>query len=421
MSLDPGIAWRLAAALAIGALVGLERGFHLREVPAGGRVAGLRSFLITALLGGVARLLAEPLGAWVLAAAFLAVAALAVAGYLRETREGEDLGITTQLALLGTFALAALAVQGAPLEAVAGAAVMAAVLGAKAPLHAGLAWLAPLELRAMLQLFLLAAVALPLLPDQELGPWQAINPRTVGWLVLLIVGLQAVGWFAVRLFGARRGVLLTALLGGLSSSTAVTLALARMARKGPLDARLLAGGVALAAATMVPRMLIEIAAVNRALVAPLLLPLGALAVLPVGSAAWMAWRRGGRGGNPGEMALRSPFELSAALGWAALLAALALAVGAARALLGEGGVYGVAALAGLADVDAISISLARAARSELEAQVAAQGVVLAAFSNTLTKAVLAGVVGGRAFGLRAGAILGAAVLFAGAVLVAMPR
>lgn len=415
MTLDPAIALRLAAALAIGAIVGLERGFRFREEQPGQRVAGLRTFVVTALLGGVARLLAEALGAWALAAAFLSLAAVTTAAYVLEAREGEDRGVTTELALLATFALAALAVQGLVLEAVAGAAVLAAFLGAKAPLHAGLARLAPLEMQAMLQLLLLAAVALPLLPDRDLGPWDAVNPRTIGWLVLLIAGLQVVGWFAVRLFGTRRGVLLTALLGGLSSSTAVTLAFARMARRGGADARMLAAGVAVAAATMVPRLLVEIAAVHPPLLRPLAWPLAVLAVVPVLAALGMA-RRIGPERAPEEVPLRNPFELSAALGWAVLLSVLALAVGGARALLGDPGVYGVAGLAGLADVDAIGISLARAARGPLDPGVAARAIVLAALVNTMSKAGLAAVVGGGRFARPAAAILATAAVLAALVL-----
>lgn len=406
---------RLAAALAIGAIVGLERGFRFRDEAPGHRVAGLRTFVVVALLGGVSRLLAESLGAWAFAAAFVGVSAMVVAGYLRESRTEGDRGATTELALLATFALGALAVQGATLEAVACAAVLAALLGAKAPLHAGLAWLEPVELRAMLQLLLLAAVALPLLPDRDLGPWNAVNPRTIGWLVLLIAGLQVVGWFAVRLFGTRRGVMLTALLGGLSSSTAVTLAFARMARRRSADVPMLAAGVALAAATMVPRMLVEVAAVHGALLPRLALPLAVLGLVPIVAAAWIARRRGDSA-PPQEVTLRNPFELGAALGWGALLTGLALAVGAARALLGHPGVYAVAALAGLADVDAIGISLARAARTELDAGVASRAIVIAAIVNTLMKAALAGMVGGGRFGVQTMRILGAAALAAGVVL-----
>ncbi|MDX1648867.1 MAG: DUF4010 domain-containing protein [Myxococcota bacterium] len=422
MSLDPALALRLAAALAIGVVVGLERGFHLRQEAPGTRIAGLRTFIVAALLGAVSSLLADTFGAAVLAAALLALAGLALAGYVLRVRQSGDRGATTELALLATFALAALAVHGAALEAVALATVLAAVLGAKTPLHAGLAWLEPVEMRAMLQVLVLAAVALPLLPARDLGPWDAVNPRTIGWLVLLIVGLQLVGWFAVRLLGARRGVLLTALLGGLSSSTAVTVAFARMAARGGAPQRMLAAGVALAAAAMVPRMLIEVAAVQPTLLARLLLPLGALGLVPVAAAAWTAWGPGAGDGAEADgpdVALRNPFELSAALGWAALLTLLALAVGAARVWLGDPGVYAVAALAGLADVDAIAIALARAAGGGLEAGVAAGGIVVAGLVNTLSKAALAGLVGGGRFGLRSAAILGAAAGVAGAVLLAM--
>jgi uncharacterized membrane protein (DUF4010 family) len=191
-----------------------------------------------------------------------------------------------------------------------------------------------------------------------------------------------------------------------------------MARRRHADMPMLAAGVALASATMVPRMLVEVAAVNRSMVGPLLLPLGVLAAIPILAALWIARRREGEGPPSHEVALRNPFELGAALGWAVLLTGLALAVGAARALLGEPGVYAVAGLAGLADVDAIGISLARAAQGDLAASVAGRAIVLAALVNTLSKAGLAALVGGGRFGVRTVAILGAAAAAAGAVVAA---
>src|SRR5690554_864308 len=181
-----------------------------------------------------------------------------------------DLGATTEVAALLAFLLGALAVHGLYLEAATAAVVTAVLLGSKERLHALLRNLSRLELNASLQLLVIVLVVLPLLPNQSMGPWDSINPQVIGWLVILIAGISFAGYFAVRLLGDRVGLVLTALLGGLASSTALTLAFSRMARVDSSRSALLGAGIALACGTMAVRLLIEVAVVNRALVMPLL-------------------------------------------------------------------------------------------------------------------------------------------------------
>jgi uncharacterized membrane protein (DUF4010 family) len=412
--MDESLLHRLAIALGIGLIVGLERGWKTREQHGGQRLAGLRTFAITALCGGILAALSQPDRFIVLAAGTLVVGALIIVAYTITVREQRDLGLTTELAMLTTFALGAAAVLGAPFEAAAAAVVMTLLLGFKTEVHAAIQKLERQELVATLQLAAIAAVLVPLLPNRDVGPWDAVNPRVVGMLVLLIAGLSYVGYFAVRMLGARLGLTLTALFGGLSSSTAVAVAYARRARNAPEHAGLLGAGIALAAATMVPRLVVEIAAVNRSLLLALLPTFAALLVVPLVAVAWLVVRKRTTDGGA-SIDLENPLQLRAALTFGALLVVLFIATEALRRWLGDSGAYAAAAIAGVLDVDAVSLAMAQdAARGGLEPRIAERAIALAALVNTGAKAVLAASLGGVQMLRSASLILGLA-LAAGAV------
>lgn len=408
--MDPTIALRLGVALALGLIIGVERGWQARSAGEGMRTAGVRTFGFASLFGAVAALLAGKLGGVAFAASLVALAGLAVASYWATARPSANYGITTDVVLLLSFGLGAMAMLGLEIEAVALAVVTALVLGFKRELHRSLERLEQSEVRATLQLLAIALVVLPLLPNRGMGPWQALNPRTIGLLILLIAGIAYLGYFAIRLFGPRAGLLLTAFLGGLASSTAVTLAFARMAQRRAASPALLGAGIAVAAATMAPRLLIEVAVVERTLVDSIWLPLAVLAAVPLAAAVVIAWRTPSRDAAT-EIALRNPLELETALLYGAVLTALFLGVRAVQEWSGDGGVYALAALSGLADVDAIAISLAQAAGAQvLSEPVAAHGIVLAALVNTAVKAGIAGVIGGRRLARWSVTVLAAAVV-----------
>jgi len=388
-------------ALAIGFVIGAERGFENRNAAQGTRTAGVRTFALVGLLGGVAVLLSERFGGAVLGIGGAGVAALALASYLRSTRPEGDLGITTEVALLLAYAVSALAGTGLTLEAVATAIVIAAVLGFKRELHRGLAWFERREFVATLQILLIAAVAIPLLPDRDLGPYAALNPRRIGLLVLLLAGISYVGWFAVRILGSRAGLVATAALGGLSSSTAVTLAYARFARAAQSPLPLFATGILAACGVMALRLFALVSFAEPRLAAPLAPPLFALCLIP-----WLAAWRGAAAPTPREdpgphaLPLRNPLALESALVAALMLALLSLLVRAGEQSFGERGVYAVAALSGIADADAVSLSVAQAAGANLALETAAWAVALAACVNTAAKAFLAAAIGGRALARR---------------------
>ncbi|MEX0384686.1 MgtC/SapB family protein [Spiribacter pallidus] len=414
--MDSGHALGLLVALMIGAVVGLERGWRLRQYGEGRRVAGLRTFALMGLAGGVAGLVGERAGAWVVPVALAGVIALLVLGYRRSAWRQDDMGITTEVAGVLVFLLGVLATAGQALLALAGGVVTAVVLGFKPRLHAFLVWLDGPEIRAILQLALISAVLLPLLPRSGYGPWNVLNPYQIWLMVVLISAIGFVGHFAVRIVGSRRGVLFTGLFAGLASSTALTLTLSRAARQQRSLQPLFAAAIVLACTTMFPRLLVLVAAVAPGLLAGLYLPVAILTAVGLTATAGLVIESGHGQDNAWSPALQTPFELGTALRFGVILVVVMLGAEALRRLAGDAGVYLMALLSGLTDVDAITLSLGNMAGEQLGAAVALQGILIAAMANTLVKMGLAIGLGGRGLALRVGLGLGA-VIVAGALWV----
>lgn len=216
---DAHLLGRLAVALAIGLLMGLERGWEYRQLPEGGRVAGIRTFGMIALLGAVIVQLDGPYRDLVLAAAILGVAILTGVGYWRESMNTADVSITTAVAALVAFSLGAMAGLGHLTIASSAAVVITTILGFRIELHSLVAHIEREELTATMRLLLITVVVLPILPERGFGPWKAINPYQIWWMVVLIAGLSYVGYFANKFLGETRGLMVTGLFGGLTSST----------------------------------------------------------------------------------------------------------------------------------------------------------------------------------------------------------
>ncbi|MEH6773875.1 MAG: DUF4010 domain-containing protein [Cereibacter changlensis] len=410
---DLDIFSRLAVALAIGLMVGIERGWKARDAGDNDRAAGLRTFGLSGLMGGVAGALSLPLGPSILAAALLSYAgALGAFTWLEAQRKG-NLSATTLVAGLLTFLLGALATVGEPRAAIAAAVSMTVVLALRSQLHRWLAALTWPEIRAGLILLVMTFLLLPLLPDRPVDPWQAVNPHEVWLLAIMLALISFTGYIAVRIFGERMGVLVTAIAGGLASSTATTLTFARLGREQPQAVDLLAGGILISGAVMALRVLAIASALNPALGAPLAAALGAAALTLAASALLLVFGAGGAlpGDRRARLTIGNPLEVGASLKLSAFVVAITMGSQLARTVWGDAGVLGLAALSGLADVDAITLSMARL---DAATGLAAQAILLAVAVNTSSKACLAGWVGGRAIGLRTG--LASALAVAAALL-----
>lgn len=400
----------LLAALVAGLVIGLERGWRDREAAEGTRVAGLRTFTLVGLLGGVLASLLPAAGPWPLAAGLLGIAVLNALAYRETVQRSGRLSATSAVAVLLTYGLGALAASGMPIVAVALAVVIAVTLNLRNTLHAWLRRVEARELNAALQMLVLSVVVLPLLPDQSHGPYGAWNPYRLWWAVVLVAGLSLSGHVAMRWVGAQRGVLWTGLLGGLASSTATTLALARQVREQPALLPAAAAGALAASAVSFVRLGVLVftfaPALGWALLAPLL---GAAALLLV--AAFQAWRGVTRNDAPPPASELPPFDLGTALGFGLYLGLTAVLLRAGRDWLGEGSVVLLSGLSGLADMDAVAITLARLTTSAngLPADLAVWAFGAAVLANMGTKAALAWSAGGAAFGRRIAAAYGLAL------------
>ncbi len=393
--MDTDLALRLALALAIGLVVGLERGWRERDAEPGSRTAGLRTYALAGLLGGVFGALARSLDAPLLiAAGFLGFIAVFALFKREETRADHDFSVTGTVAAMLVFALGALAVVGDREIAAAAGIATAGLLAAREWLHALLARITWREMRSTLLLLAMTAIVLPLLPDRPLDPYGAINPRAIWGFTILLAGLSYAGYLGMRILGPTRGVLVTALTGGMVSSTAVAIAFARRAATGE-NGTILAAGAAAAGAISLLRVLIV-----TSLIAPgLFMPLAA-AALPAAAVFLLPGLLTLFRPAPAESdatALGNPFELVPVFGFALLLAAVGLVAAYVNERFGAAGLYPLGAIAGLADVDAFSVSTARLAGSAITFAEGATAILICLAVNAIARALYAAVLGGGRF------------------------
>jgi len=396
---------RLGVALAIGLMLGLERGWEFRELHTAQRTAGLRTFGAIGLLGGVIAELAGDHGALLIAAFAIALGIVLAAGYWRESEIDRDVSLTTSIAALVTYSLGALAGRGELLGASSSAVILTLLLGFRPELHGIIRGIDRNELLATFRLLLISIVLLPVLPNRGYGPWAAFNPYHIWWMVVLVAAVSYVGYFATRLMGAERGILITGVFGGLASSTVVALSLARRARHDLLVPNLLAAGATIASAIMWPRIFLIVGAVDPTLAQRLIIPLAASTTVAVGGAVWLAHR--GRdeekalAAGGAKMPATNPLDLATAIRFGLILTAIMVAARAASAWAGASGLLLVAGISGLVDVDAISLSVATMSTHQMVAPALAIGaILLAAAVNTVLKPAMALALGGAPMGLR---------------------
>jgi uncharacterized membrane protein (DUF4010 family) len=341
---------------------------------------------------------------------FVALAGALTAVYVANLRHDEsDVGITSLIAGLLTFVFGALAGLGEVAVAGASAVITTLLLGYKPLLHRWVSALEGKELRAGLKLLLISVVLLPILPNRGYGPWQALNPYEIWWMVVLIATISFVGYFAIKIGGTRKGTVFTGLFGGLASSTALTLHFSRVSRGDAALAPMLATGILLACGTMFPRMFLLAGVLNVQLLRPLLVPVLIMALLVYVPALFYGWSQRHRE-SAAAARLDNPLEIKAAVSFGALLAVVMLLGKGLQAWLGDAGVLLLAAASGIADVDPITLSLARMSQDELGIRVAVTGIVIAAAVNSLVKGGMATVIGGRQVGMRvAGPLLASAI------------
>ena len=404
----------LAQALLIGLLLGLERE-RSRAGEAIEGFAGIRTFPLFTLAGFLAAVLAGP-APLALPALLIGVAALAVAF---QVAGPESKGATTETAALLAVLLGAAVGFGHGSLAAAVAIVATLLLTLKAPLHRLARAVSQDEILASLKFGVVALIVLPLLPDRGIGPYQAVNPRAVGLMVVLLTGVSLAGYLLVRFFGEGKGYALAGLLGGLASSTAVALSFSRKARLAPDQARPLAAGIVLASTVLYARGALVLMALDGALGRHLVPRLAVLFVAGLAVSFVLLRRAAAAPREPGPaVSLGNPVELGNALLLAVLFASVLLLARIAQARLGTAGLWTVGAVGGLVDVDSVAVAAARLRQQGVvEVPVAAGAYLLATVSNLLFKGGVTVVAGGAAlarqvlpaFGVLA--VLTAAALF----------
>lgn len=394
---------QLASALALGLLIGLERGWHLRKQSDGERVAGLRTYGLISLLGGIFALLAQQIEMLLLGFGFIGLVMVTIAAYYQRISELNDIGITSVIAILLTFLLGALCTLGLVHIAAPAAVVIALLLSIKPVLHRFLRKLEHIELYAVLKMLLISVVILPVLPNHTFDPWDALNPYQIWWMVVLIAAISFIGYFAIKMAGTRQGMLITGIFGGLASSTAVTLHLSRLTHEQPGYTNATAAGILAACATMFPRLLIITYIFNPLLGQQLLLPVLLIASL-IYLLTFVFWYQSKTEKHPTQQSaqppLRNPFQLTSALQFGLLLAMIMLLSRVMVNYFGDSGIYLLAATSGIADVDAISLSITQMSLQQLPLEIATRAILLAAIINSLVKTSIAFFAGSRQLGGR---------------------
>jgi uncharacterized membrane protein (DUF4010 family) len=386
---------RFAAALGLGVMLGLER--ERTQRPEGG-FAGVRTFGLISLAGAMAAYLDASLSRpWLALAVFAAIAGLVIASAVLTGRQG-DVGITTEVSALLAFLLGFLCVRGQVALAAGLAVASGGMLALKNWLHALARRIESADVEATLKFAIVSIIILPLVPDQDFGPapLDVINPHTIWWMVVLISGLNFASYLLVKILGPEHGVGLTGLLGGLVSSTAVTLGFAQRSRSEPEQSRTLALGMVLAWTVMFFRVVLLVALAAQELAVRVAWSLAALGVFSLAIVLALRWRQRPEG-RASVRAGANPFELGEAIRFGLLFGVVTFAAKAAQLFLGDPGLYLAGAVAGLTDVDAIALSMAQLSAADPKSlDVAARTVVIAVLANTLAKGGMAVVLGAPA-------------------------
>ncbi len=385
---------QLGISVLLGLLVGLQR-----EHSAAG-TAGVRTFPLITVLGTVSAVLAGPLGGWVPAAGLLGIVAVLILGHLAKLRQPEpDLGNTTNIAMLLMFLVGALlTMEGAMPVAIAVGGGVAVLLQFKPELHLVAKRLGDDELKAIMQFVLITCIILPVLPDRTYGPpgiagLDVLNPRETWLMVVLIVGMSLGGYITYKFLGRNAGILLGGVLGGAISSTATTVSYSRRATESHTATRSAVIVVLIASTVVYVRVLIEVAVVEPALLRTTAVPVLVLMLLTL-LPAMLVWFWSGR--QPAAMPEQgNPTQLKSAVMFGLMYALVLLALAAAEKYSGDRGLYAVAGLSGLTDMDAITLSTARMAGED--AAILIDGwrlIVVASMANLVFKAAIAGILGG---------------------------
>lgn len=405
---------RLGVALGLGLLVGLQRQWTRSEI------AGIRTFPLITLLGALLAIIEGETPGWLTACGLLGVSLMLLAANLLRQQVGQvDPGMTTEMAALLMYATGAAAGFGRLSPAIAVSGVVVVLLHWKQMLHGLVERIGERDIKAVMNLVLIAMVILPILPDETYGWYHVLNPFRIWLMVVLIVGMSLIAYVAYKLLGPRAGGVLGGLLGGLISSTAVTVSFARQSRAAPQTTATAALVIMLASSVVGCRVLGEIALVAPELLATAAWPLGILmgVMVALSLLALLFTQQV----SDDALNFQNPAQLRTAMLFGGMYALMLVLVAAAREHFGETALFAVAAVSGLTDLDAITLSTAELVQhGRLQHDIAWRLILVGVLTNIVFKWVVIGLLGSRQLFIRMALLFGISLATGGLLLIAWP-
>lgn len=381
---------KLVIALFIGILIGLERE---HSKPKDEKIfAGIRTFPLISTFGFLSGFISAFTSFWVYVSMFIGFSALITTAHVFSAKEGKR-GSTSEFSAILVFLLGSLVFWNYIILAAIIGVIVALFLSLKIPLHAFVGKINIEDIYATIKLAVITIIVLPLLPDETLGPLDVLNPRLIWYMVIFISGISFIGYILIKVFGKDKGIPLTALMGGLVSSTAVTVSLSRESKKNKSLSDEYANGIIIASTVMYPRVLIVTSILNVSLILKLWLPV--LIFTATGFVTSYFLQKKQSNEKYEDFEIKNPFELKSALLFGLIFAVVIFISKAAQVYLGTGGIYAASGLAGITSVDAIVLSLAKLAGGNLNENVAIAAILIALISNTIIKALIALIAGSK--------------------------
>ncbi|WP_207494424.1 MgtC/SapB family protein [Aridibaculum aurantiacum] len=385
---------QLSICIGIGFLIGLERTFSKQVQEGEEEFAGLRTFTLVAVFGYISAFLSAQLGTWLYAVAFASMVALVIVSYFKTSTTTHNMGGTSEVATILTFLLGALVFLNHVLLALIITVITLLLLAYKPTLHVFVKKLSREELLAIIKFVIMSALVIPFLPDTNFGPYSVWNLKDIWKMVILVSGTSLVGYLIAKVIG-NKGTVVAGVVGGLVSSTAVTLTFSRRSKQASEQAAFyFALAIICACTIMFARILFEVYVVNRQLAAELWIPMTILTATGFG-AAFLIFR-GKKGKQEAEsVPLSNPLNLGTAIKFALFFAGIMLLVKYTSENFGNSGTYIAGAISGITDVDAITLSMAKMAKGGDNNQIAINTILIAALSNSLVKFGIVMIVGSK--------------------------
>lgn len=385
------------SALLAGILVGMERQWKAKDFPDGTYSAGLRTFSLIGAFGGLSGILSTKLSPLFGVVSFLSVLVFLAISYYRESG-GKDRGLTTEFGALSLFFSSLLCGMGQLQIGVASAVTIFIFLTLKKQLHSIIKQLGEKDIFAIIKFLVMIAIVYPIIPDRNIFPNMHLNPAEILRMVILISGVSIVGYFFMRIYGARKGILASAFLGSIVSSTAVTVNFSKLYRDDTVKGTLCQRAVLFACGVMYIRVFVITFLLNRQISAKLFFPFLASALVLI----WISYFRlkDEKSGEIETIDIKNPANIPTALKFGLLLGVVFWAGDFAVDYFGDKGLIVLSFLSGISDVDAITITLSKLALGGENIKIFISGIFIAATVNTLVKGIISVYAGGVVFGIK---------------------